>query len=143
MLQKISLPAFKIVLAILGAVIVFTGLNRALGGIRTLGWQGTTDFLQILSERDYLIHDSHTRFLGGVWAAFGLALLIAPLNLRAFRPVLFFIFAVIFIGGLARFTAMRPDIVFGRDILGSLVAELVLMPILMLWLSRAVAPSAR
>jgi hypothetical protein len=45
------------------------------------------------------------------------------------------------VGGLARFTAMRPDIVFGPDIVGSLVAELVGMPLLWLWVSRAVQAS--
>jgi hypothetical protein len=39
---------------------------------------------------------------------------------------------------LARFTMLRPDIIFGRDIIGSLLAELVLMPIFYIWLSKIV-----
>ena len=119
-----------------GANTLFTGLNRAFGGIATLGWQGSTEFLSVISEHDYLIQDNHNRFLGGVWAAIGLMLIIAPLDLRRFQPVLNFIFALIFVGGLARFTAMRWDVVFGPDIIVSLVAELVGMPLLFFWLSR-------
>ena len=117
--------SLKVVLGLSGAFTVFTGLNRAFGGIRTLGWQGTTDFLQVVSEHAYLIQDNHTRFLGGVWTGVGLLLMLSPLNLKAFRPALNLVFAIIFLGGLARFTAMRPDIVFGPDIVGSLIAERV------------------
>ena len=131
----------RVVLVVAGAFTLFTGLNRALGGMRTLGWQGATDFLQVVSEHEYLVQDNHTRFLGGVWAGVGLLLLISPLNLKAFQPVLNFVFAIIFVGGLARFSMMRPDIIFGADIVGSLVAELLLMPVLFVWLSRAVKPS--
>jgi len=136
-----STTLLRVVLAAAGAFTIFTGLNRALGGMRTLGGQGSTDFLQVLSEHAYLVQDSHTRFLGGVWAGVGLLLLLAPLNLKAFQPILNFVFAIIFLGGLARFSMMRPDIVFGADIIGSLIAELLLMPLLFVWLSRAMKPS--
>ena len=135
--------SLKVVLGLSGAFTVFTGLNRAFGGIRTLGWQGTTDFLQVVSEHAYLIQDNHTRFLGGVWTGVGLLLMLSPLNLKAFRPSLNLVFAIIFLGGLARFTAMRPDMVFGPDIVGSLIAELVGMPLLWLWVSKAVPASDR
>ena len=110
--------------------------------LATLGWQGSTEFLTVLSEHDYLIQDNHNRFLGGVWAAIGLMLIVAPLDLQRFRPVLNFIFALIFVGGLARFTAVRADVVFGPDIAVSLVAELVGMPLLFFWLARATRSSA-
>lgn len=35
---------------------------------------------------------------------------------------------------------MRPEIVFGPDIAGSLVAELILMPVLLVWVRQAVKP---
>jgi hypothetical protein len=138
---KISRRSLKVVLALSGVFTIFTGLNRALGGMRTMGWQGATDFLQVISDHEYLIQDNHTRFLGGVWAGIGLLLLLSPLNLKALRPTLNLVFAIIFLGGLARFTAMRPDIVLGPDIVGSLIAELVGMPLLFLWVSRVAAPS--
>jgi hypothetical protein len=138
---KLSKGLLFAVLAGAGAFTMFTGLNRALGGIRTLGWQGSTDFLEVVSRHEFLVQDNHTRFLGGVWTGVGLLLAIAPFNLRAFRPILNFVFAIVFLGGLARFTVMSPDVVFGPDIVGSLVAELVGMPLLALWVWRTVRQS--
>jgi hypothetical protein len=132
----LNVNALRAALVLAGANTLFTGLNRAFGGIATLGWQGSTEFLTVLSEHDYLIQDNHNRFLGGVWAGIGLMLIVAPLDLARFRPILNFIFALIFIGGLSRFTIMRADVVFGPDIVVSLIAELVGMPLLFFWLAR-------
>ena len=78
----ISINGLLVALVLAGANTLFTGLNRAFGGIATLGWQGSTEFLEVISEHNYLIQDNHNRFLGGVWAAIGLMLIIAPLDLR-------------------------------------------------------------
>jgi hypothetical protein len=43
---------------------------------------------------------------------------------------------MIFTGGLARLTMLRPDVFLGTDLVVSLTVELVLMPILYFWLSR-------
>ena len=136
--SKISRAALGTVLALAGAFTSFTGLNRALGGMQTMGWQGSTDFLQVVAEHEFLIQDNHTRFLGGVWTGVGMLLLVSAISPKRFHSILNFVFAIIFLGGLARFTAMRPDIVFGPDIVGSLVAELILMPLLFVWVGQAV-----
>jgi hypothetical protein len=132
-----SRTALSAVLAIAGVFTSFTGLNRALGGMQTMGWQGSTEFLRVVAEHEFLIQDNHTRFLGGVWTGVGLLLLISAFNPKRFQPSLNFIFAIIFLGGLTRFTAMRPEIVFGPDIVGSLIAELILMPLLFVWVRQA------
>ncbi len=131
-----STTALKIVLAVFGALVVFTALNRVFGGIPTLGWQGPSDFLAVAKPAEFAIQDSHTRFLGGVWAAVGLAFLLAPLRLQAMRPVLYFLCAAVSVGGLSRFA--RPDlsVLFGPGVLVSLLLELVLMPVLAMWLRR-------
>lgn len=46
--------------------------------------------------------------------------------------------ALIFLGGLTRFTMLRSDILFGPEIIASLVAEVILVPILYLWLAKVV-----
>jgi hypothetical protein len=79
-----------------------------------------------------------TRFLGGVRTGVGMLLLISAISPKKFHPILNSVFAIIFLGGLARLTAMRPEIVFGPDIIGSLVAELILMPVLFVWVWHAV-----
>ena len=135
--SRTSKAALGAVLAVAGAFTMFTGLNRALGGMATLGWQGSTQFMQVVAEHEFLIQDSHARFLGGVWTGVGALLLLSAFNPRAFQPVLQFVFAIIFLGGLARFSMLRPDVVFGADIIGSLTAELILMPVLSLWVWRA------
>ena len=90
--SALKINGLRVALVLAGANTLFTGLNRAFGGIATLGWQGSAQFLSVISEHDYLIQDNHNRFLGGVWAAIGLMLTIAPLDLKRFQQVLNFIF---------------------------------------------------
>jgi hypothetical protein len=141
-MSSISSKAFRILLIVLGALNIFIGINIGFGGILTLGWQGQTKFLEVTNEYGYLMQDSHIRYFGGLYIGVGLFLLLATTDLRKYQPALNLVFALIFMGGLARFTMMRPDIIFGRDIIGSLLAELVLMPILYVWLSKLVKSSA-
>jgi uncharacterized protein DUF4345 len=137
--------ALRVVLVLAGLIIVFTGLNTALGGMLTLGWQGQTVFFQVTDQHAYLVQDSHIRFLGGLWLGIGLFFLVASTNVRKFRSALFLAFALIFLGGLARFTQMRPEITFGPEIVGSLIAELVgmpLLPLLYFWVARSLNKSS-
>ena len=129
-----SLSALKAVLVVFGLLVLFTALNRAFGGIATLGWQGPSDFFAIANDPAFRIQDSHTRFLGGIWTAIGLAFVAAPFRLATMRPVLNFLFAAVFLGGLARFTAPDFSVIFGPDVLVSLILELGLMPVLWFWL---------
>jgi hypothetical protein len=135
--------ALRIVLVIAGLLIVVTGLNIALGGMLTLGWQGQTVFFQVTDEYSYLVQDSHIRFIGGLWLAVGLFFVIASTNLPRFRDALILAFALIFVGGLARFSQMRLDIIFGPEIVASLIAELVGMPLLYLWLTRTLRKASQ
>ena len=140
-LSRTSSIALRTVLVLGGAFIVFTGVNVGFGGMATLGLQGPADFFQVTSQPAYIVQDSHTRFLGGVWLGVGALFLVSVYDLARFRPVLNLAFALIFIGGLMRFTMPRPDILFGPDIAGSLAAELIGMPLLYVWLARATRQS--
>ena len=64
--------ALRFVLAAVGVGIVVLGLNVGLGGIRTLGWQDARPFLEVTNTAVYGVHDSHIRFLGGVFMGIGL-----------------------------------------------------------------------
>ena len=134
-----SLTGLRIVLVLAGAIIIFTGINIAFGGMQTLGWQGEALFFEVTNEHAFLVHDSHFRFLGGLWLGVGALFIVASTNLRKYRSALIFAFALIFFGGIARFSQMLFEILFGPEILGSLLAELVGMPLLYLWLSKAVS----
>ena len=128
--------ALRVVLILAGLVIIFTGVNTAFGGMLTLGWQGQTTFFEVTDQHSYLVQDSHIRFLGGLWMGMGLLFIFAARNLERHQNVLKFALVLIFLGGLARFSQMQLDITFGKEIVGSLVAELVGMPLLYFWLSR-------
>jgi uncharacterized protein DUF4345 len=129
---------FRLILVIVGLVIVIVGINVAFGGIHTLGWQVAPDFLTITNEAAYRVQDNHVRFLGGVFGAAGLMLLLGATNLSRFQKELRLIFILTFVGGLARFSSLQPEIIFGANILSSSLTELILMPILFFWLPRVV-----
>lgn len=141
-MSGISSKVFRALLVVLGALNIFIGANIGFGGILTLGWQGQIKFFEVTNEYAYLVQDSHIRYFGGLYIGVGLFLLLAATDLRKYQPALNLVFALIFMGGLARFSMLRPDIIFGGDIVGSLLAELVLMPVLYVWLSKLVKSPA-
>jgi hypothetical protein len=130
-------------LAIAGGFIVFTGLDFTVGGIASLGWQGTRPFFEITDVTAFHERDSHVRFLGGLWLGIGLIFAASAVKLRALTPVLLACIALIFLGGLARFTTGEPHVLFGPAIAGSLAAELIGMPVLFYWVGRVSAAQAR
>jgi hypothetical protein len=83
------------------------------------------------------------RFLGGVWIGVGLLLMLSPLDLERCRAALTLVFGLIFLGGLARLGQMNLAVTLGPDIVGSLVAEVIGMPVLYVWLTRALRDGGR
>ncbi|WP_339830710.1 DUF4345 domain-containing protein [uncultured Parvibaculum sp.] len=131
-----SMTAFRAVLVLCGVLIVFLGLNVALGGIPTMGWLDERPFLLVTDEEQYRMIDNHVRFFGGLFAAAGLFLIFAASNPVRFTQGILLVLAAIFIGGMARFSAPDPSVVLAAEIVNSLAAELVLMPLLAVWLLR-------
>lgn len=138
MSKNISSLGLQVVLVLAGVVVCITGINLAFGGIRTLGWQGAFDFIQIIDERRFLAQDSHIRFLGGVWLSIGLLFIIGAANINKFQAALKFAIIATFIGGLARLSQTNLDVTFSADIIGSWLAEVVGMPLLYFWLKSVV-----
>lgn len=129
--------AIRTVLAIAGAAIVLLGINVGLGGITTLGMQGGTDFLTVTDPAIYAVRDNHIRFIGGVWMAAGLVLMAASVFLQQLRRVVVVLTAMIFVGGLARFSAFDWALLTSMNIAPSLVLELIGFPLLGLWIARS------
>jgi Domain of unknown function (DUF4345) len=127
---------FRGVLFLAGAFIVMTGLNIGLGGMLTLGWQGSNEFVAITDLHAYALQDSHIRFLGGLWLGLGLTLWAGSWSPVRLASALNLTFALIFIGGVTRLISSSPEVIFGPDIVGSLAAELIGMPLLYWWLTR-------
>jgi hypothetical protein len=134
----VSLGEFALRLVLVGGgfFILYTGLDAALGGIATMGWQNPKDFFIVTNEPVFHIHDSHSRFLGGLWTGVGILFLYGAMKLHQVKPVLYAACLLIFMGGLARFSSGHVELLFGPDLVGALAAEIILMPVLVLWLMR-------
>ena len=126
--------ALRIVLALVGAGIVFLGLDLGLGGMRTLGWQGSTDFFQVTDTARFRVQDSHARFIGGVWLGVGLLFVVGAAAPDRLRPILIALCGLVVVGGLMRVGWGDLETVMSMKVLPSLVAELILSPALALWL---------
>ncbi len=132
--MKVTELALRAVLVLAGSFIVLTGVNVGFGGIETLGLQGSRTFLEITDSRAFHVQDSHVRFLGGLWGAVGIMFMAGAVRLHALRQTVLILCALIFVGGLARFTAMLPQVLLGPDLVGSLGAELLGTPLLAWWM---------
>jgi hypothetical protein len=138
MRSSISTWALRVVLALVGVGFIYTGIDNAFGGIMTLGWQGLGDFAQVTNPHQYLVRDSHVRFLGGVYLLMGAATALAATRPAKLKAVVQLILIAAFAGGLARFSQMNLSVTFGPGVLVPLVIELAVMPLLYVWVSRAV-----
>lgn len=127
----------RVVVALVGAAIIFLGLNVGLGGMRTLGWQMSPDFISITNEAAFRVQDSHIRFIGGVWFGVGATFLIGAFAFAKLRPVLVVLCLIIVFAGFFRASAVDISVIFSADIAPSLLLELVGFPLLAWWLIRA------
>jgi Domain of unknown function (DUF4345) len=130
-----SSKLLRVALIALGAVSAFVAVDVAFGGLDTLGWQGPTDYVQVTDRDAYLLRDSHAHFYGGVYLGIAAFLIVASTNLHKYRSGLNVVFAVIFLGGVARLTQLEPAVTFGKDVAVSSLIELVGMPAMALWLA--------
>ena len=135
-----SAKLLRVALSGLGAISAFVAVNVAFGGLATLGWQGPTDYIQVTDHDAYLLRDSHAHFYGGVYLWIAIFLIVASTNLRKYRTALNVVFAVIFVGGVARLTQLDPAVTFGKDLAVSSLIELIGMPAMALWLAAAARP---
>lgn len=123
----------RTVLALVGALVLVTGVNVGFGGIATLGLQGPTDFFRVADLQAFQAQDSHVRFLGGVWLGVGLLFAAAAVRLNALRPVVCAALALVIVGGLARLSGGNLDLLLGPSVGPSFAAEILLMPVLLWW----------
>lgn len=135
--------ALKAVLLAAGCVIIWLGLDVGLGGMRTLGWQGERDFFHVTNAEVFAVRDNHLRFIAGVWLTVGLLMILGAFALRALRSVLIALMAMVFVGGLMRFSADDPAVLVSSDVAPSLFGELILFPLLGLWIYLATREPVR
>lgn len=123
-------------LAITAILVAYTGIDNALGGIATLGLQGPTDFFAVTNDPAFFARDSHVRFLGGVWLGVALVFLAGAFWLGALRQALATVSALAFVGGLSRLASLSVDDAISHGLAAPLAAELFILPLLGLWVSR-------
>lgn len=126
----------RALLGLIGLVIIFLGLNVGFGGIQTLGWQGAGEFISIIDPALYEIRDNHVRFIGGVWLGVGLVFLASAFFLSQLKMTVLVMLGVIFLGGVARLSAMDAALLMSAEIVPSLIAELVVFPLIGVWVWR-------
>ena len=78
----------------------------------------------------------------GVWLGVGLLFVAAAFRLHPLRNAVLAAIGMIFVGGLARFSGSDLGPLMGADLLPSLLAELLLFPLLALWIVKAKARPA-
>eukprot|EP00439_Symbiodinium_sp_Y106_P088439 s1_g975.t1 len=128
-----SNAAFRTILFLGGAFVIITGIDTGIGGMRTLGWLGSNEFVAITDAYAFSVQDNHSKFLGGLWLGVGLIFWAGAMNPQRFSQALKVAFGLIFLGGLMRVASGNPEIVLTADIIGSWVAELIGMPLLYWW----------
>lgn len=131
-MNKINL--LNLVAMTVGAAIIVLGLNIGLGGIKTLGWQTTRDFVAITDAATFHAQDSHIRFIGGLWFGVGATFVIGGFAMRMLRPTLIILSAMIAIAGLFRLSGADSGVVFSGAIAPSIALELIGFPLLAWWL---------
>ncbi len=133
MLRK-SNHLLRPVLCLTGIGIVLLGIDNAFGGIATLGWQGPQDFYNVTNQPAFAIRDSHVRFIGGIWLGMGLVFVLSAFQYSRLRSIVMMFTGLIFLGGLVRLAQNDLAALLSADLLPSLMFELVLFPLLALWM---------
>jgi hypothetical protein len=133
----IATKMLNIVLVLIGAAIIFLGLNIGLGGMQTLGWQVSRDFITVTDPAVFQVQDNHIRFVGGVWFGVGVLFVLGGFARAQMRGTLVALCLVIAGAGLFRFSAINMDVLSGADIIGSMLFELVGFPLLAYWIWRS------
>lgn len=128
--------SINVVLGLVGLVIMAMGLNVGLGGIPTLGWFGSDEFILVAGTEVYDVNENHIRFLGGVWFGVGVAFLVGCFYLEKMRQILICFCLIIALAGLFRFSALNLELVFSVAIAPSFVLEVIGFPALAYWLYR-------
>jgi hypothetical protein len=126
----------RAILGLTGVVALATGANIGFGGIATLGLQGSPDFFQVTDPGAFAVKDSNVRFLGGLWLGLGLLFAASAIWLDRMRAAVIAALALMVVGGLSRLSAPDLSVLVSPQVIGSFLAEVFLMPILVwrVWL---------
>lgn len=113
----------------LGAMIIYVGINVGLGGILTLGFQVPNDFATVSDSVAFAIQDSHVRFLGGMFCGVGLTFVAGVVVPHRLWKALTVLCAIGFFAGWFRLWA-DLDVLANSALTLSMAIEVVGFPVL-------------
>lgn len=131
-----SLILFRAFIFVCGLIAVYSGIDIGFGGILSLGMQTGGEFLSVTDAGVFTQQDNHVRFVGGVWLGLGFVILLCALRPAQMKQTLYAIIFAVWVGGLARLSIGDIDVIAGPDAIGSVLLEVVGMPLVAFWLSR-------
>jgi len=136
---------FKYIIYFLALIALATGAMDLFHGVRSQEALGAN--LTAQGFQDPML-DNVFRFFAAVWFGLGLQLIYFVRDLPRYKPALMLLLGVIALGGVARLISMAqfglPEATAGRTIIfAGLFAELIMAPMLMVWLSRMKLSYAR
>lgn len=134
-MAQVRLRVLQTLICLVGLSFVLVGLDVGFGGLDTLGLQGRGRFFAVINETGFLVQDSHQRFMGGFFGSAGLFLAVASWRLREFHLPIKVLLGMTIVGGLIRLSAGQGMSVFSPELLPATLSELVLIPVLFIWLS--------
>ena len=127
------MTAFRLVLTLMALVILGAGGLHLIAGLNADVLLGANLPDSVL--RDPVL-DSQNRFYGISFTLFGVLLLLAVRDLVRYAVMLRCLFAVFFAGGIARVVSLLIHGVPTLPVLLLLATELLLPPVLYVWLSK-------
>ncbi|MEM9331092.1 MAG: DUF4345 family protein [Pseudomonadota bacterium] len=136
-----SIKLLRGILILTGFVVALLGINVGIGGISTLGLQGSDNFFEVTNQGVFDVRDNHVRFIGGTLIAMGGLLTYSGIRYAQARTIVPLIALLFFVGGIARISAADLGLLGGMDIAPSLLIELIGFPLLAYWVTKAASPS--
>lgn len=127
---------FSIILKLSAPVFILVGALHLLFGVGADVLLGAKLSAEAISDPAL---DSQNRFYGVAFTLYGVLLLVCASNIPKYATVLRCVFWVFFAAGVARFVSMAIYGVPPVLVLILLASELVLPPILYLWLGRVLS----
>ena len=136
--SNIERKAFQLFAIILTIICFVPGGASAFGG---MNGSSALDGAQAIFEADSILRgfaDNQYRFGFGVFFAQGLALLFFLRDIAKHVNIFRFVALGLFVGGLARLSNVLEFGLVDSQVVGPIVIEVVIVPLLVLWHSRVI-----
>ena len=129
------MAALTTLLKFIAPIPMVVGLMHIVLGLQTDVLLGAKVAVELLSDP---VLDSQNRFYGAIFMGYGALIFLCTTNLRQHATLFRILSGGVFLGGLARVVSIVLHGVPSTPVLGLIVIELLGVPLLVWWHSRAV-----